>query len=98
MTEEPKLNEFMSSGGLGTFSLRYYSAEVEASFLIDEASFLIDDEQTVEPSLQVVYDRSFLMNGKQVDQSYWLYFAPEDARAIGSALLAWGEANKEETP
>ena len=91
MTKETKLNEFMASGGLGTFSLRYYSAEVEASFLID-------DEQTVEPSLQVVYDRSYKMNGKQVDQSYWLYFAPEDARAIGSALLAWGEANKEETP
>ena len=87
MTEEIELNEFMTSGALRLFALQYYSPELESTFTFD-------DEQTVHPSLQVVYDRSYKVNGNQVKENYWLYFAPEDAVAIGSALLAWGEANK----
>lgn len=81
------LDEFMAEGGLNTFSLRYWSPEVGASFRLD-------DEGTAEPSLQVVYKRSFRGDGiKMADENFWLYFSPEDAVAIGTALLAWGKAN-----
>ena len=85
---KPKLDEFMTGGGLELFSIRYWSPEVEAMFTLD-------DEQMDDPSLQIVYTRSYKINGKQFDEKYWLYFAPDDAIAIGSALLAWGNANKE---
>ena len=75
-------------GGLSTYSVKYYSADVEASWQFD-------DEDLHEPSLQVVYKRDVKLSDKKTDhQNFWLYLSDDDAIAIGSLLLAWGETQK----
>jgi hypothetical protein len=84
------LAKLFRKGGLATFTLRYYSADVEAAWTID-------DEQMAEPSLQVVYQRDYTINSEKVEENYWLYLSPPDAAAIGAVLTAWAAANGEKT-
>ncbi len=76
------LDKFMRKGGLKTYSLKYYSADVEASWVFD-------DEDMADPSLQAVYKRTVAVNGEKIDEDFWLYFSPADAAAIGAILTAW---------
>ena len=76
------LDKFMRKGGLQTYTLRYYSADVEASWTFD-------DEGMDDPSLQAVYKRTTTFNGEKVEEDFWLYLSPPDAAAIGAILTAW---------
>lgn len=76
------LDKFMRKGGLQTYTLRYYSADVEAAWTFD-------DEGMADPSLQAVYERSVSINGEKHKEKFWLYLSPPDAAAIGAILTAW---------
>ena len=75
---------FMDGGGSVYLSLSYYSPDVDARWTID------DDGAG---SLQIVYDRKGLPDSK--DENFWLYLAPQDARVLGSVLLAYAAAHGE---
>ena len=83
-----ELTKLMQAGGLETFTLKYYSADVEASWTFD-------DEQMADPSLQVVYDRSIMVNEEKHEENFWLYLSPPDAAAVGSLLTAWAKQHGE---
>jgi hypothetical protein len=75
------LTKLFAKGGMRTFTLRYYSADVEASWTFD-------DEGLVNPLLQIVYNRSARGN----DEEFYICISPEDAAAVGSVLTAWAES------
>lgn len=70
--------------GLKTYTVRYYSADVEASW-----SF--DDEDVAEPSLQIVYERPG--RTKEEEENFWLYLSKDDALAVGRLLVSWAKVN-----
>lgn len=87
---------FSDGGGAEHFSLSYYSPDVDASWTIDVES---------KGSLQVVYQRKDLPKTYDAasgglketpDEDFWLYLSPQDAAVLGSALVAWAEANSGE--
>ena len=86
---------FRDGGGADRVSLRYWSAEVEASWSID-----IEGPE----SLQIVYERqnqpetfSPALDGpvKTPDERFWLYLHPSDAAVIGAILTAYAAAHGE---
>lgn len=79
------LAKLFRKGGMKTFTIRYYSADVEAAWAFD-------DEDMADPSLQIVYKRSVRVNDEVNDENFWLYLSPQDAAAIGSVLTAWAES------
>jgi len=82
------LHRFAGKGGLKTYTLKYYSSEVEAAWTFD-------DEDVADPSLQAVYSRSYTINGEAKREENFLYFTPEDAAAIGAILTSWAAAHGE---
>lgn len=82
------LAKLFRKGGLKTFTVRYYSADVEAAWTID-------DEDMADPSLQVIYNRDYTINGEKIEEDYWLHLSPQDAAAIGSVLSAWALSHGE---
>jgi hypothetical protein len=82
------LTKLFAKGGMRTFTLRYYSADVEASWTFD-------DEGLVDPSLQIVWNRSLRVNDEVHDENFWLYLSPQDAAAVGAVLTAWAESHGE---
>ena len=82
------LAKFMRKQGLQTFTMKYYSPEVDAAWIFD-------DEGADAPSLQAVYKRSYTINGEGKKEEFWLYFSPEDAAAVGGILTAWASAHGE---
>ena len=82
-----ELKEMIRAGGLETFTIQYYSADVEVQWTFD-------DDQMDDPSLQIVYKRSVTVNQEKHDENFWLYLSTDDAIAIGKLLVAWGEANE----
>jgi hypothetical protein len=83
-----QLTKLIQAGGLETYSIQYYSADVEAQWTFD-------DEGPGDPSLQVVYNRNTSVNGKDHKEDYWLYFSPQDAAAVGAMLRAWAAMHGE---
>lgn len=86
---------FSAGGGARYFTLRYYSPDVDAVWTLDA-----DPGE----SLQIIYERKNLPDTydpetkgakKTPDENFWLYLAPQDAAAIGAALVAWAKANGE---
>lgn len=82
------LQRFFRKSGLERYSMRYYSADVEASWTFD-ASDWEDGE------LQAVYHRKYTVNDQEVIEDYWLHLTPEDAAAVGTILLAFAAAHGE---
>lgn len=82
------LAKLMSKGGLQRYTLKYYSPDADAAWTIDDLCLS-------DPSLQVVYNRSYEVNGEKVEEDYWLHLSPEDAAAIGSILTAWAKSHGE---
>ncbi len=83
---------FGDGGGAECLSLSYWSPDVEAKWIID------DDGAD---SLQVIYQRKSIgptydpeTGGpkENPDENFWLYLSPQDARVIGSILLAYAAA------
>ena len=83
------LAKFLRKSGLMTYTIRYYSAGVEAAWTIDDEG--IPDD----PSMQIVYERNLHVNGEREEEKFWLYLSPEDAAAIGAVLTAWAQAHGE---
>ena len=88
------LRKFFQDGGPSQrVTLRYWSAEVEAGWTIDDEG---DD------TLQIVYTRKGLPQTMQPDtgklggpteEEFWLYLHPDDAAVIGKILTAYAAAN-----
>lgn len=83
-----ELTKAMQKGLLKLMTLKYYSADVEASWTID-------DEDMADPSLQIVYQRDLANNGEKKEECFWLYLSPADAAAIGCILTAWARQHGE---
>lgn len=86
---------FADSGGAECLSLSYYSPDVDAKWIVD-----VEGPE----SLQVIYQRKSIgitydpeTGGpkENPDEDFWLYLSPQDARVIGSVLLAYAAANGE---
>jgi len=86
---------FKDGGGADRVSLRYWSADVEASWAID-----IEGPE----SLQIVYERKNLPETfspasggpvKTPDENFWIYLHPSDAAVIGAILTAYAAAHGE---
>lgn len=88
------LRKFFGDGGLSNqVTLKYWSADVEASWTIDVQG---------PESLQIVYERKNLpetfsaaLDGPvpTPDENFWIYLHPADAAVIGAILTAYAQAN-----
>ena len=82
------LQKLFRKTGLQTYTLKYYSADVEASWTFD-------DEGVADGTLQAVYHRKYTINDAERVEDYWLYLTPEDAAAVGAVLVAWAASHGE---
>jgi hypothetical protein len=86
---------FEDGGGAGRVSLSFWSADVEAKWIID------DDGAG---SLQVIYQRKGFGTvydpktggpKEDPDQDYWLYLSPQDAAVLGAIFTGYAKAHGE---
>lgn len=90
------LRAFFADGGCAPeITLKYYSADVEASWTID-----IESDESLQvvyqrKSIGVTYDPETKGPKENPDEDYWLYLSPRDAAVLGAILRGWAETHGE---